>query len=122
MVSALTLSSSSLFSSQKHVTKPGSPLSALIRSSYESTCTVFSLRKFFDDSSKLLCILSKVSETLVSTSSKFILNFPSTPSLLEKTTVLFSTSLGPISILNGTPFNSHSLNLNPGDILSLSST
>ena len=34
----------------------------------------------------------------------------------------FSTSRGPISIRKGTPFSSHSLNLNPGDMLSLLST
>ena len=34
----------------------------------------------------------------------------------------FSISLGPISILTGIPFNSHSLNLNPGLTWSLEST
>jgi hypothetical protein len=41
---------------------------------------------------------------------------PSFPglSLLAKTTAFFATSLGPISILNGTPFISHSLYFHPG--------
>ena len=64
---------------------------------------------------------SRFSDTVVVISEIGILNFPSTPSLLENTTVLFSISRGPISILKGTPFNSHSLNLKPGEILSLSS-
>ena len=83
---------------------------------------VFSSRNVLEDSSNLLCTSSRLSETLVLISEIDTLNFPSTPSLLENITESFSMSRGPISIRKGTPFNSHSLNLNPGDMLSLSST
>src|SRR3989338_10392250 len=43
-------------------------------------------------------------------------------SLLTNTSWSASTSFGPISILNGTPFNSHSLNFHPGVYPSLSSS
>ena len=42
-------------------------------------------------------------------------------SLLTKIQIPFSISLGPISILNGTPLISQSLNLYPGETFSLSS-
>ena len=112
-VSSLIFNSVSCLPSQPQRTKPPFLIISL-NSLYVFTLWVLLSLKSFAWLYKLFCIWSKISFTLCVKPCLELDNF-SPLSLRAIITVFDSTSLGPISIRAGTPFNSHSLNLYPGE-------
>src|SRR3989344_829515 len=85
-----------------------------------SAFDIFFLRRASAFLYRLLCISSNVLSICLVKLVSFTFSFCNV-SLLKTVTVFSFKSLGPISILIGIPFNSHSLNFQPGVYSSLSS-
>ena len=119
LVSRLIFNSVSVLPSHPHFIKP--PLDIIDLNSLKSL-TVYVL-DFLNSNAWLnneLCIYSN--RLIINFEAPSILIFIFLPlSLLAIVNSLFLQSRMPISILIGTPFISHSLNLYPGEIFSLSS-
>src|SRR3989344_4232617 len=91
------------------------------KNSFQSfASTIFESKNFLAFSNKLFWISSKVSFIFLSNCAVFTGSF--LLFLLTKITWFFSMSFGPISIRNGMPLSSHSLNFHPGVYPSLSSS